>query len=82
MNAKTQKTKTFYFVNFAGTPLVQTSAKTLRGAKRAAAANCCFIGQTIRVFAGPDEQSATLIAYRSGDPINMGARGEWVDASL
>lgn len=66
-----------YFVNYASTQLVQTNAKTLSGAKRAARNNCIFQGQTIRIFMGSSAETAVEIARRYADPIDMNLAGEW-----
>jgi hypothetical protein len=69
-----------YFFNYASTKLVSTNATTLASAKRAAARNCIFQGQTTRVFEGSDAETAIEVARREADPINMNKVGKWVEA--
>lgn len=68
-----------YFVNYAQTKMVSTAANTLASAKRAAQRNCIFQGQTLRIFEGPDAETAIEVACREADPINMSAAGKWVN---
>lgn len=70
-----------YFINYAETEIIPTTAKTLESAKRAASENCLFEGQTVRVFEGSDPRCAILVAVKYADPINMGKRAPWVEVA-
>jgi hypothetical protein len=80
--ARRNKEIYMYFVSYSNTSPVATRAKTLAGAKRAAARHCIFQGQDEFVFTGSDADNLTLVAARYNDPIDMSARGKWQDVGV
>ena len=68
-----------YYTQYAGTEWKKTEAKTMSGAKRAAAANCIFQGQTLRVGVyDAHKEEIVTVAVRHCDPITQVSQ-KWQD---